>query len=71
MPQGNTGNYSSAVKNLPTRLESTAPANPISGIAKGSGAQTATAGTGRQYQTAQQNQMMFTDRGGVYRRATT
>jgi hypothetical protein len=67
MPQG--FNYTSQAKALPQRLESTAPANTAPG--NRNGAQTAGGanmqGTGRQYQTAQ-NQMMSTDRGGVFKR---
>jgi hypothetical protein len=69
MPQGM--NYTSAGKGLPQRLESTAPANPLQGAGAATrGAQTATAQSANRqgYQTAGTNQMLFTDRGGVYKR---
>ncbi|CDW76958.1 protein kinase domain protein [Stylonychia lemnae] len=67
MPQG--FNFTSQAKGLPQRLESTAPANPIQG--NRAGVQTAggtSQGTNRQYQTAQNNVMAATDRGGVFKR---
>jgi len=59
MPQ-DYNNYTSAAKALPQRLESTAPANPINR----QGTATSTASSNRLYQ----NQMMFTDRGGVFKK---
>ena len=71
MPQGM--NYTSAVKAMPNRLESTAPANPITnGVNRAAtgGAQTATASSNRQYQSTQ-NPMMFSDRGIAYKKSST
>ena len=57
-------NYTSVVNSLPQRLESTAPANPLT---NGKGPGTTTAQSNRM---GPSQQMMFTDRGGVFKRNT-
>lgn len=57
-----TSNYTSASNVLPQRLESTAPANPLTNNPKMLG--TATSSN----KLNPQQQMMFTDRGGVFKR---